>query len=157
MVATERQPRNDGLRRIGRHRAGFRQPEADDAVIHLGIERAVIECDAGSSGRALRRSFAEAADDIGLAVAIGVFQGDQEPARRRLVVTVIEAAPRVDINDAIAGRRHVPGVTQVLGKDGGAESWRQGNARILLLAVGGVILGRDLGVSRSAGRSERAG
>jgi hypothetical protein len=25
----------------------------------------------------------------------------------------------------------MPGVTQVVGKDGGAEAWRQGNTRIL--------------------------
>jgi hypothetical protein len=156
MVAGERQPRDDGLGRIGGHRTGLRQPVAHDAVVYLGIERAAIDRDAGPAGRALRRRVAEAADHIGFAVPVGIFQGNQKSARRGFVVAVIETAPRVDVDDAVAADSHVPGVTQLVGKDGGAEPRRQGNPRIRSWAAHSVTLGRGLAVRRSTGRRASA-
>ena len=145
MVAGERQPRNDDLGRAGRRDRARRQGVADDAVVGLREQRAVINCDSRPAGIAALGSRAEANDLVGAAAAGRVLQRQQEAAVRRLGVLgvgVIAAAPGVDVDHAVRGNDHMPGVADIVGEHGGAESGRQRNPAIVSRAGAPGIGGR---------------
>src|SRR6476661_10447630 len=96
VITTQRQARDDDLRRALRYQGSRRQCEAHDAVIHLRVERVVIERDAGAAGAALGDAVAEALDEVGMAAAAGVAQRDEEATGWQLVhmpVGVVLPAP----------------------------------------------------------------
>ena len=119
-----------------------RQGVAHDAVVGLREQRAVIKRDSRPAGIAALDSRAEANDFVGAAAAGRVLQRQQETAVGRLGVIgvgVIAAAPGVDVNHAVRGNDHVPGVADIVGEHGGAESGRQRDAAIVARAgVSGV-------------------
>ena len=78
-----------------------RQRIAHDAIVHFGVERAVVERDAGAAVAPFCDGLAEADGNIGLAIALGVLQRDQKSAGRGLVIAVIAAAPGVDVDDPL--------------------------------------------------------
>ena len=98
---------------------------AHDLVVDLGIEPILVEPDAGAAVSALGEGRAEAHIHIGVARAFGVLERDQKPAVMRRVVAVIDAAPSVDIDGAVGRHRELARVTDLVGKDGRAESARQ--------------------------------
>ena len=108
---------------------------ADDAVVALREDRALVETDAGAAMASRGYRLAEAFDDVGVAVAFRVLQRDQKPARRRRIVLVINAAPGVDIDDAVGRRDELAGVADVIGEDRRAEAPRQDDARRFAAAV----------------------
>ena len=76
VIAGERQARHDDGRWCGGCPLARGESVSEDAAVLLGVQRAVVECDAGAAGAARLRRLAEALDEVGVAVALGVFQGD---------------------------------------------------------------------------------
>src|SRR5882757_57706 len=72
VIAGERQAGHDDGRRRGGHPLARGESVSEDAAILLGVQRAVVECDAGAAGAARLRRLAEALDEVGVAVALGV-------------------------------------------------------------------------------------
>src|SRR5436305_15313859 len=101
MIAGQWQPRHDGLRRPGRVDPARRELVADDAIVRLGMEVAVVDGEAGSSRVALRLGWTEPDDVVGPAVPLGVLQGNQKRAGWGRVVVVIAPAPGVDVDDPV--------------------------------------------------------
>ena len=109
---------------------------ADDAVVALREDRALVETDAGAAMASGGCRLAEAFDDVGVAVAFRILQRDQKPARRRRIVLVIDAAPGVcDIDDAVGRRDELAGVADVIGEDRRAEAARQDDPRRFAAAL----------------------
>ena len=131
VVAGQRQPRDDGLRRALRHDAVFRQRVADDAVVRFGIKPVFVDADAGAPMIALLDGVAETRHDVSLAIAVDVLQGDQKASRRRRVVAVIGAAPGVDVDHAVRSHHHVARVADMVGEYGGAKSLGQSDPAIV--------------------------
>ncbi len=153
VAAGQRQAGDDDLRIArGRDRIGIgRQHVADDLVVLLGIDGAVIVGDAGAAGRAFRHAGSEPLDHIGMADAL---EGHQKPARRRLVEVIETAAPGVDIEHAVRRDRHVADVADIVGEYGGAKSRRQREAAVIAgAAIGWRTL--RLGKSRRSGDQQR--
>ena len=98
---------------------------ANDLVVDLGVEPILVEPDARAAVGALRDGRAKADVHVGLACAFRVLERDQESARRRRVVAVIDAAPGVDVNGAVGRHGELTCVTNLVGKDRRAESVRQ--------------------------------
>ncbi len=136
MVAGERQAGNDRLRRPLRHRGARRQGVADDAVILLGVDRALEELDPGAAGRTLRDAVAETLDVVGMAGAVRIAQRDEEPAAGRRIVAVIAPAPGIDVDGPVRCHDEVAGMADIVGEDGGAEAGRERDAAIIPGAAG---------------------
>src|SRR5207248_10304237 len=62
--------------------------------------------------------------------ALRIFERDEEATRRRGVVVVIDAAPRVHIDGAVRRHDHLPRMPDVVGEYSGAKSLWQRNAGI---------------------------
>lgn len=124
MVAGQWQSRNDRFGTARRRDRVVRQFVADDTIVRLRVEAAVIERDAGPAVSALREGSAEADRGIRLAVAVVILQGHEEAARRRRVVAVVAAAPGVDVDHPVRSDDEVPGVADVVGDYGRAEPGR---------------------------------
>jgi len=82
--------------------------------------------------------FAEPFNDVGVAVAMRVFQRDDEAARWNGAVIVVDAAPRVDIERSIRRERHLAGMANIVGEDRGAEAVGKSNTGRVAVAVGGL-------------------
>src|SRR5258708_268558 len=76
MIAGGRQARHNAGRWRGGCPLARGESVSQDAAALLGVQRAVVECDAGAASAARLRRLAEALDEVGVAVALGVFQGD---------------------------------------------------------------------------------
>src|ERR1700731_1112495 len=122
VIAGEGQPRNNDLGRRGWGKCSSRWRVAHDAIVHFRVERAVVENDACATVAAVHGSVTEARDDVGAPFPLGVLKGEQKPACRRLVVAVIEAAPGVDINNAIRGKDELRGMANSVREDGCAKA-----------------------------------
>src|SRR5207248_3108517 len=81
--------------------AGGGQCIPHDAIVDLREERAAVKRDAGAPATAGLDAVAETTRDVGPAVAVGVLESDEESTGGRRVVTVIPAAPGVDVHDAV--------------------------------------------------------
>ncbi len=147
MVAAQRHAGDDHVGLAGEGDAIGRDLQRFDAVIDLVIDLAVIDPDAGAAGRAFLLAFAEALGDVRAAVIILVLQRHHEAAGRRLVVIVVNAAPGVDIHGAVGGHRHVAGMADLVGEEGGGEAGRQGDAGAGILQRGGAQLEAGQGLS----------
>ena len=152
VVAGERQPGYHRLRGRRRGDAARRQGVSHDAVVGLGIDVVLVDRDAGSARVAIRLGWAEADHVVRLTVALGALKCDQEAARRGRVVVVVPATPGVDIDHAIRRHREVPGMTELVGENGGAEPRRERDAAIVVRAGRGLRMRRDCG-----GEQERRG
>ncbi len=128
MVAAERHARKDHLGLAGGNPAARAERVADDLVVGLGVDEALVDGDAGAARVALSRRLAEAGDLVRLAVAVGVLQRDQEAARRGRLAHVIGAAPGVDVEGAAGGEGHVAHVAEIVGEHRGAEAGGQDDA-----------------------------
>ena len=122
MIAAEGHARNDHLRFAGGHDLPGRHPVADDLVVDLDIEITLVHADAGATRAARLHRRPKALHDVRLARAGGVLQRHHETARGRLVVAVVNPAPRVDVHDTIRSHDHVSRMSELVGKDGRAES-----------------------------------
>ncbi len=131
MIATERQARNDDLGcalghdRTGRHRV------ADDTIVYLCVQKALVEPDARSTRTARLHRLPEALDGVRLAVTVLVLKRHQESTGGRLIVAVVNAAPRIDIQGAVRGDHHMPCMTYLVCKDRCAKSRRQLQAAVM--------------------------
>jgi hypothetical protein len=83
---------------------------------------------------ALLNGVAEARGNVGLAVSINVLQGNEEAAGWRSVVALIGATPGVHVEHAIWGYNQMSGVSDIVSKHCGAESWGQRDAAIITRA-----------------------
>ena len=101
MIAGQRHAGHDDLRLAGRHDAVCgRSGVADDLVVHFGVDVVLVESRCRCRPRCPRREAGpKRIDLVGLAVALGVLQRDQEAAGGRRVVAVVAAAPGVDVDD----------------------------------------------------------
>ena len=72
MIAGQRQSGNDGFGVGRRQDAVLGQRVAHDAIVHFGVERALVDGDARAAMRPLLKRVAEAGDDISLPVAVDV-------------------------------------------------------------------------------------
>jgi hypothetical protein len=88
MIAGQRQAGEYHLRSLLRRDAIRRQRIADDLVILLGIEAALVDVNAGAARGPLRDPIAETLDDIGTAGSIAVLERCKKAARRRFVVPI---------------------------------------------------------------------
>ena len=79
MIPGDRQARDDHLRRPVRQDGAGRQGVAQDAIPHLGKDRALVK---GDARPASRRTRAEALDDIGPSLPLGISERHQEAAGR---------------------------------------------------------------------------
>src|SRR6202020_2052822 len=95
MIAAQWQATDDDLRRLARHDRAFLERILEDLVIELGIQPALVNADAGSSGAAALHGCPEALIHIGFAAAGGVLQRHQESARMRRVVSKVTSRPGV--------------------------------------------------------------
>jgi hypothetical protein len=148
MIARDGHSGYDRFRRSGRRDPVRGQRVPDNSVVRLGIDVAFVDCDAGASGIAVGLGRTEGDSLVRLTVALGVLQGDQHPAGRRCVVSVVEPAPGVDKYDSVRGNRKVPGVTKMVGEDRRAETRGQRDAAIVPGARRRTILMRCLGERR---------
>jgi hypothetical protein len=83
---------------------------------------------------ALRESVAKAYVEISVSIAVRIQKRDQEAACRRRIISVIAAAPGIHIDDPIRSNHEMPGVADVVGKYGCAESRGQGNSAVVPIA-----------------------
>ncbi len=65
------------------HQVATRETVADDARVLLDVERVALEGDAGTAVASRFAGGAEAPEDVGTAVVVGVAQGDEEAAGGR--------------------------------------------------------------------------
>ncbi len=158
MVAGERQAGHDRLRLSRGRNPVFGQLVADDLVVHLGVERAVEDGDAGAARAALLYRVAEARNHFCLAVAVAVLQGDEEASGRGRVVAVIAAAPCIDVDHAVRRHDHMTRMSDIVGEHAGAEALRQHDPACIAFAPGWLstrILGkRDMGREGQHGEGE---
>ena len=131
MIAGQRQPGQDGLRRSGRLDPARRQLVAHDAIVGLGVKVAFVDGDSGSSCVALRLGWTKADDLIGPAIAFGILQRYQKSARWRRVVVEIATAPGIGVDDPVRSYREMPGMAQLVREDSCAKTWRQCDAAII--------------------------
>ena len=125
VIAAEREAGDDGDRRaLRRDRAG-RHRVLHDAVVCLGVDRAVVNADAGAAVIACLLCSAEALDRVGFAGAALVLKSDEESAFVRLVVAEIFARPGVGVDDAVRRDDDVPRVADAFGENRRAETGRQ--------------------------------
>src|SRR5262245_6819536 len=136
MIATLRQTGEHSFRFALRHGIALRQRKAQHIIILLGIERAVVQRNAGTARGLLWHASTEALHHFRLAIAILVLQRDEESPIRYFVETEVLATPGVHIHRAIGAHRHVPRVTDVVGEDRGAEARRQRQPTTVALACG---------------------
>ena len=83
---------------------------------------------------AVRGTAAKALYDVGVPIPLGVLKGEEEPARRRLVVSVIAAAPCIDINNSVRGDDKVPCMANIVREHGCAKAARQRDPPIVARA-----------------------
>ena len=79
MIAGERQAGKYDLRLLLGSNAIGRQRKADNLVILLGIETALVDADASTARGALRNSIAEALDHIGAPRTFAVLESTRKP------------------------------------------------------------------------------
>ena len=140
MIAGERKAGDDGLRLAFGYDLIISQGIADDAIVALSEEAAVVEADAGAAMPPSCDALAEPGDHIGMSVAPGVPKRDQKTARRRFVVVKIDTAPGVDIDGAVGRDGELAGMAEIVGEDGGAETGGQGNAATIARAAPRLLL-----------------
>jgi hypothetical protein len=142
MVAPERQARDHRHWRISGDEAVGGQLIPDDAVIDLDVKGAFVERDACAAVRAVLRRSAEAFDNIGLAGARLVLKGDKESALvDGFAGGIIASGPCVDVDDVVWGDDKMPGVTDAIGEDRGAETLRK--LQVAVVAGAHAIGGED--------------
>ena len=122
MIARERQAGDHRLRRPSGHDRAGRHPVTHDTVVQLGVEIPVVQRDPGATVATGGRCRAKPADDIGFAPASRILQGDQETAGWRRRVSIVAAAPGVDVKHVVPGRDHVADVPEVVGEDACAKA-----------------------------------
>ena len=140
MIAGERQAGDDGFRLALGYDLIVSQRVADDAIVDLGEETALVEADAGAAMAAGRDGLAEAGDHVGMSVALGVPERDQKTARRRFIVLIIDAAPGVDVDGAVRRDGEMAGMAEIVGEDRRAEAGGQGNAATIARAAPRLLL-----------------
>jgi hypothetical protein len=114
-----------------------RERVANDAIVDLGVNHPIVECDAGAAMAATRDRFTEPFDDVGAPAAILVLQRDDKPARWNGAVVVIDATPRVDVERSVRRERHLAGVADIIGENCSAETFRESDAGRVALATDG--------------------
>ena len=124
MIAAQRQSGHDRHRGPIRHDRAGRKRIAQDLVIDLGVQRPVVEADAGTARAAAFHGLTEALVNVGSARPGGVLQRHEEAARMGRIVAVVAAGPRIDIDDPIRGDNHVASMADAVGEDGRAEAGR---------------------------------
>src|SRR5262249_43301098 len=88
VVAGERKAGDDHLGLLTRNDFAILQRIADDAIVDLGVERALIERDSGSAVSAFGKRLAEPLHHVGVSSTLRILQSDKKSTRRRLVVPV---------------------------------------------------------------------
>ena len=122
VIAGDRHAAHNRLGLARRRRLAVLQFVANDLVVDLRVEPILVEPDTSAAVRALGEGRTEADIDVSLARAFRVLESDQKAALVRRVVAVIDATPGVDIDGAVGRHRKLAGVTDLVGKDGRAES-----------------------------------
>src|SRR5712675_491556 len=122
MIATERQSRNDGVGGTAWQDGAGGEGISHDAIIDLGVDRALEDADAGAACSASLDGFAKALGHTSFSGTTFVLQGYEETARGRRVVAVVLARPGVDVKHAAGRGYHVAGVSDAVGEDRGAKS-----------------------------------
>jgi hypothetical protein len=131
VVAGDGQSRDDHIGRCAWRDRPFRQRIANDAVIHLRVERTLVERNPGAAGTALLAGLAEANVDVGPAIAFRILERHQKSTRRRRVVAIVYAAPRIDVDHSVRGGSHLAGMADVVCENGCAEPGCQGDSAIV--------------------------
>src|SRR4030095_14329963 len=67
----------------------------------------------------------EASVHVGMAGALRVLEHNQESAIMRLVISIIDSAPGVDVHSTVGRNRELSRMTNLVGKNTRAESLRQ--------------------------------
>ncbi len=159
MVAVQRHAREHRLRPTGRDSAGA-DGVADDLVVGLGVDVALVDRHPDAALVALGLGLAEAGDLVGLAVAVRILERDEEAPGRGRAIGVVLAAPGVGVEHPAGTERQVAQMAEVVGEDRGAEAGRQGDAPVVAAASrrgvmrGGLVGG---GRVRGIGRHARGG
>jgi hypothetical protein len=76
-------------------------------------------------------------DDVRFAASRRVLQRQQKPTGWRRTVAEVAATPGVCVDNIVAADREMSDVAEIIGKDSGAESGREGNAGIPACAFRG--------------------
>jgi hypothetical protein len=135
MRAAERKARDNRLGLFSRNDLAIPQRVVDNAIVDLRVKRALIKRDSSSAVPAFGKGLAEAAHHIFFSATLSILQRDQEPARRRLVVLVIDSAPRVRVNRAAGCDGELLGEPDAVSEDRGAEALWQRDPAIVGRAV----------------------
>jgi hypothetical protein len=101
MVAGERHAGQDRLGLAVRRDLASRQRIAHDPVVHLGIDRIVVDGDPGAASGAVGYALAEALDDVGMPGCAAVLQRQQESTGWRRVVVIVAPAPGVGVDGPV--------------------------------------------------------
>src|SRR5258707_15200775 len=92
-----------------------------DRVALFGVERSLVEADAGATAVLLLCVGSESLDNVGLSVTSRIAKRDDEATRMRRAL-IVRAAPGVDVNVAIGCDCDVSGVSNPVGEDARAKS-----------------------------------
>ena len=104
---------------VGRDRVAY--DPLRDRVALFGVERTLVNANAGAAFILVPRVGTESLDDVRFPIVVGVAERNEETARMRR--TLIElAAPGVDVNDAVGGDDNMPGVAERVGEYRRAET-----------------------------------
>ena len=114
VIAAEWKSRDDDLRFPLRNGIALVQRVTHDAIFDLGVKPILIKSDAGCT--ALR--VAEREDHIGLAVAVGVLQGDERTFGGLFRVASI------DVDSTVSRNRQVARLSYSVSKDRRTEAFR---------------------------------
>ena len=117
VIAGQRQIGDHDCRRLCRHSRVRRQGIAEDFVVLLGVDGALVEGYARTTGSALPLAVTETLDHVGTPVPLAILERHEEAAVGWSVVSVIAAAPRIDVEDAIGRNDHVADVSEIVGED----------------------------------------
>jgi hypothetical protein len=153
VIAGQRQAGDDDFRWRCGHDVAVVEPVADDAIVLLDVEGTAVNADTGAARGTVLDAGTEAADDVGLAVALRVPERDDEAAGRQHLVRVVAAAPRVDVDGAVRRHGEMAGVAEMIREHGGAEAGWQRQAGVAGRARRGT--GRWTGRSGGSEEEER--
>ncbi len=140
MIAAQRHARENHVSRSTRHQRTGRDRVAHDLVVDLRVHGAFVERNSGAARAAGLNRLAEALIHRGLAGFSRILQGDDKTAIRRLVVTVVHAAPRIDVENSVRSHDHVPRMTQLVGENRRTKTRSQLQSAVIVRA--GIRLGR---------------